>query len=192
MKFWFRLSCGKFGLKEIIIFPRQRITPRKSYFIFVLVGVVICKPLGPPFSSPTIFFVIRGSHSSMERFFCFLIATMKTPRRQQNVENLEVWPKPFVVEYHLSSAQHELICSYINFTWLRVSYFLLNNFSGINVSILWRFTSWGERTPHRPVEDLAFSVARFFQREGSFQNYYMVCEMTVIWGSFETLPITRY
>ncbi|KAG7028750.1 Beta-galactosidase 9 [Cucurbita argyrosperma subsp. argyrosperma] len=35
------------------------------------------------------------------------------------------------------------------------------------------FTSWGERTPHRPVEDLAFSVARFFQRKGSFQNYYM-------------------
>uniref|UniRef100_A0A9I9CNR8 Beta-galactosidase n=1 Tax=Cucumis melo TaxID=3656 RepID=A0A9I9CNR8_CUCME len=35
------------------------------------------------------------------------------------------------------------------------------------------FSSWGERLPHRPVEDLAFSVARFFQREGSFQNYYM-------------------
>ncbi|KAJ0903450.1 putative beta-galactosidase [Helianthus annuus] len=35
------------------------------------------------------------------------------------------------------------------------------------------FTSWGGRLPHRPVEDLAFAVARFYQRGGSFQNYYM-------------------
>ncbi|XP_024031423.1 beta-galactosidase 9 isoform X1 [Morus notabilis] len=35
------------------------------------------------------------------------------------------------------------------------------------------YTSWGGRLPHRPVEDLAFAVARFFQRGGSFQNYYM-------------------
>ncbi|PON34329.1 Glycoside hydrolase [Parasponia andersonii] len=35
------------------------------------------------------------------------------------------------------------------------------------------YTSWGERLPHRPVEDLAFAVARFYQRGGSFQNYYM-------------------
>ncbi|KAG6597280.1 Beta-galactosidase 9, partial [Cucurbita argyrosperma subsp. sororia] len=42
------------------------------------------------------------------------------------------------------------------------------------------FTSWGERTPHRPVEDLAFSVARFFQRKGSFQNYYMAVSEIII------------
>ncbi|KZV48454.1 beta-galactosidase 9-like [Dorcoceras hygrometricum] len=36
-----------------------------------------------------------------------------------------------------------------------------------------RYTSWGDRLPHRPVEDVAFAVARFFQRGGSFQNYYM-------------------
>ncbi|GMN62892.1 hypothetical protein TIFTF001_031971 [Ficus carica] len=35
------------------------------------------------------------------------------------------------------------------------------------------YASWGGRLPHRPVEDLAFAVARFFQRGGSFQNYYM-------------------
>lgn len=35
------------------------------------------------------------------------------------------------------------------------------------------YTSWGDRLPHRPVEDVAFAVARFFQRGGSFQNYYM-------------------
>uniref|UniRef100_A0A2P2L5L1 beta-galactosidase n=1 Tax=Rhizophora mucronata TaxID=61149 RepID=A0A2P2L5L1_RHIMU len=35
------------------------------------------------------------------------------------------------------------------------------------------YTSWGGRLPHRPVEDLAFAVARFFERGGSFQNYYM-------------------
>lgn len=35
------------------------------------------------------------------------------------------------------------------------------------------YTNWGGRLPHRPVEDLAFAVARFYQRGGSFQNYYM-------------------
>ncbi|RVW15372.1 hypothetical protein CK203_082634 [Vitis vinifera] len=37
-----------------------------------------------------------------------------------------------------------------------------------------QFASWGGRTPKRPVEDIAFAVARFFQRGGSFHNYYMV------------------
>lgn len=32
---------------------------------------------------------------------------------------------------------------------------------------------FGGGFPHRPVEDLAFAVARFFQRGGTFQNYYM-------------------
>ncbi|CDP11164.1 unnamed protein product [Coffea canephora] len=35
------------------------------------------------------------------------------------------------------------------------------------------YTSWGGRLPHRPVEDIAFAVARFFQRGGSLMNYYM-------------------
>ncbi|KAL8166954.1 hypothetical protein V2J09_008453 [Rumex salicifolius] len=35
------------------------------------------------------------------------------------------------------------------------------------------YASWGGSLPHRPVKDLAFAVARFFQRGGSFQNYYM-------------------
>lgn len=35
------------------------------------------------------------------------------------------------------------------------------------------FQNWGQAAPHRPVEDNAFAVARFFQRGGSFQNYYM-------------------
>ncbi|KAK9933102.1 hypothetical protein M0R45_020311 [Rubus argutus] len=48
-----------------------------------------------------------------------------------------------------------------------------------NKPVLWTedwdgwYASWGGRLPHRPVEDLAFAVARFFQRGGSFQNYYM-------------------
>lgn len=37
-----------------------------------------------------------------------------------------------------------------------------------------RFANWGERLPHRPSEDIAFAIARFFQRGGSLQNYYMV------------------
>lgn len=35
------------------------------------------------------------------------------------------------------------------------------------------YASWGGKLPHRPVRDNAFAVARFFQRGGSFQNYYM-------------------
>ncbi|KAL5542687.1 hypothetical protein UlMin_010397 [Ulmus minor] len=48
-----------------------------------------------------------------------------------------------------------------------------------NKPVLWTedwdgwYTEWGGRLPHRPAEDLAFAVARFFQRGGSFQNYYM-------------------
>ncbi|KAK6259191.1 hypothetical protein SCA6_013665 [Theobroma cacao] len=35
------------------------------------------------------------------------------------------------------------------------------------------FKTFGARDPHRPPEDIAFSVARFFQKGGSVQNYYM-------------------
>ncbi|KAJ0238888.1 Beta-galactosidase 8 [Hirschfeldia incana] len=35
------------------------------------------------------------------------------------------------------------------------------------------FQGFGDPSPYRPVEDLAFAVARFFQRGGTFQNYYM-------------------
>ncbi|KAI3949814.1 hypothetical protein MKW92_040004 [Papaver armeniacum] len=35
------------------------------------------------------------------------------------------------------------------------------------------FKNWGGKHPHRTAEDVAFSVARFFQRGGTFQNYYM-------------------
>ncbi|KAJ8761476.1 hypothetical protein K2173_001609 [Erythroxylum novogranatense] len=35
------------------------------------------------------------------------------------------------------------------------------------------FISFGYPVPYRPVEDLAFAVARFFEYGGTFQNYYM-------------------
>ncbi|KAK7255585.1 hypothetical protein RIF29_28998 [Crotalaria pallida] len=35
------------------------------------------------------------------------------------------------------------------------------------------YTEFGGPVPHRPAEDLAFSVARFIQKGGSFVNYYM-------------------
>ncbi|PKA63661.1 Beta-galactosidase [Apostasia shenzhenica] len=35
------------------------------------------------------------------------------------------------------------------------------------------FTSFGNAVPHRPVEDVAFAVAKFIQKGGSFVNYYM-------------------
>ncbi|KAK6128023.1 hypothetical protein DH2020_038226 [Rehmannia glutinosa] len=36
------------------------------------------------------------------------------------------------------------------------------------------FTEFGGAVPYRPAEDLAFSVAKFIQKGGSFINYYMV------------------
>ncbi|KAJ0637132.1 putative galactan 1,3-beta-galactosidase [Helianthus annuus] len=35
------------------------------------------------------------------------------------------------------------------------------------------FLSFGYPVPYRPVEDLAFAVARFFEKGGTFHNYYM-------------------
>ncbi|THU65665.1 hypothetical protein C4D60_Mb05t06030 [Musa balbisiana] len=35
------------------------------------------------------------------------------------------------------------------------------------------FKNWGSPHPHRPVEEVAFQVARFFQSNGTVQNYYM-------------------
>uniref|UniRef100_A0A0E0MLX9 Beta-galactosidase n=1 Tax=Oryza punctata TaxID=4537 RepID=A0A0E0MLX9_ORYPU len=35
------------------------------------------------------------------------------------------------------------------------------------------YADWGGALPHRPAEDSAFAVARFYQRGGSLQNYYM-------------------
>jgi hypothetical protein len=35
------------------------------------------------------------------------------------------------------------------------------------------FQKWGEAVPHRPATDVAFSVARWFAKGGSFHNYYM-------------------
>ncbi|VAI30164.1 unnamed protein product [Triticum turgidum subsp. durum] len=35
------------------------------------------------------------------------------------------------------------------------------------------YANWGGPLPHRPAKDSAFAVARFYQRGGSLQNYYM-------------------
>ncbi|XP_022139472.1 beta-galactosidase 7-like [Momordica charantia] len=35
------------------------------------------------------------------------------------------------------------------------------------------FKKWGDKDPHRTAEDVAFSVAKFFQFGGVFNNYYM-------------------
>ncbi|KAI9080626.1 hypothetical protein K1719_037383 [Acacia pycnantha] len=35
------------------------------------------------------------------------------------------------------------------------------------------FQKWGQRNPHRTAEDVAYSVARFFQNGGVLNNYYM-------------------
>lgn len=43
-----------------------------------------------------------------------------------------------------------------------------------NYVFFYRFANWGDKDPHRPAEDLAFAVARFYQLRGTLQNYYMV------------------
>ncbi|MQL87725.1 hypothetical protein Taro_020275 [Colocasia esculenta] len=35
------------------------------------------------------------------------------------------------------------------------------------------FKAWDKADPHRPAEDVAYAVARFFERGGTLQNYYM-------------------
>lgn len=45
-----------------------------------------------------------------------------------------------------------------------------------------RFKTFGSMDPHRPVEDVAYAVARFFQNGGSVHNYYMVSYL----GSLDT------
>lgn len=42
-----------------------------------------------------------------------------------------------------------------------------------------RYTAFGSPVPHRPAEDLAFAVARFIQKGGSFVNYYMVSSLSM-------------
>lgn len=51
-------------------------------------------------------------------------------------------------------------------------------------SLFDRFTDFGSPNYKRPVEDLAFAVARFIQKGGSFVNYYMVCCNSDIETSF--------
>lgn len=42
------------------------------------------------------------------------------------------------------------------------------------------------------MEDLAFAVARFFQRGGTFNNYYMVMKPYMMFKAFLTLSYSRY
>lgn len=62
--------------------------------------------------------------------------------------------------------------------------FKLHKFS--KASSFCRFLSFGYPIPYRPVEDLAFAVARFFEKGGTFQNYYMVVQ-TCYLSSFLSL-----
>lgn len=42
------------------------------------------------------------------------------------------------------------------------------------VPVIIRFNEFGGPIHQRPVQDLAFAVARFIQKGGSYVNYYMV------------------
>lgn len=44
----------------------------------------------------------------------------------------------------------------------------------------YQFLSLGGSVPSRPVEDLAFAVVKFFQRDGTSQNYYMIYRLVCI------------
>ncbi|CAM6119644.1 unnamed protein product [Calypogeia fissa] len=54
------------------------------------------------------------------------------------------------------------------------------------------FLNWGSHLPHRPVQDNAFAVARFYQRGGSYQNYYMYFGGTNFERTSATMITTSY
>ena len=56
------------------------------------------------------------------------------------------------------------------------NFFNLSPYVYLFLSLECRYTGFGIPVPHRPVEDLAYGVARFIQKGGSFVNYYMVTE----------------
>lgn len=43
--------------------------------------------------------------------------------------------------------------------------------------LIYRFNEFGGAIHQRPIQDLAFAVARFVQKGGSFVNYYMVSSL---------------
>lgn len=52
-------------------------------------------------------------------------------------------------------------------------------FSFVWPSPFFRFSNFGGPVHKRPVEDLAFALARFIQNGGSFINYYMVISLII-------------
>lgn len=44
---------------------------------------------------------------------------------------------------------------------------------GAHLKLWYRLLAFGYAIPYRPVEDLAFDVACFYETGGTFQNYYM-------------------
>lgn len=57
-------------------------------------------------------------------------------------------------------------------------FLLLSNF--LMFRFYYRYTQFGGPVHRRPAEDIAFSVARFIQNNGSFVNYYMVSQFFFI------------
>lgn len=60
---------------------------------------------------------------------------------------------------------------------LYISLYLYNYIIKFNMKYIciYRFKDWDKPDPHRPAEDVAYAVARFFETNGTVQNYYMVC-----------------
>lgn len=56
---------------------------------------------------------------------------------------------------------------------------------------MYRFTSFGGPINQRPVEDLAFAVARFIQKGGSLVNYYMVSPSFIFFAKLFGLGLKR-
>ncbi|KAJ0098022.1 hypothetical protein Patl1_28057 [Pistacia atlantica] len=52
-----------------------------------------------------------------------------------------------------------------------VPWIMCQQYVGLPESVVSNF--WGGKVSHRPAEDIAFSVAHFFQKGGSVNNYYM-------------------
>jgi hypothetical protein len=80
----------------------------------------------------------------------------------------------FRLTFFLKGMQKHIECSQSSFFESSFTTYLF----GASL-LFFRFKTFGGRDPHRPAEDVAFSVARFFQKGGSVQNYYMVFSLLI-------------
>lgn len=92
-----------------------------------------------------------------------------------NLTNLKCGQKYGLAGKYQERELHDSNAVYVLLSWFLHSTTLFSRmFVNDILSTMLRYTKFGGPIPQRPAEDIAFSVARFVQNNGSFFNYYMV------------------